>query len=515
MMDMLLLVLQLYPYQYRHRYRCTSRLSIHVTVTLLPYYSMTSDRIGNSAEGCGCKNKIGVPTTTLPVVPRDAAAVSSCSNAVPAGGMIVWSRHLAQRLSTSECRLPTTFVGVRRLRPSSRFVAKAAQTNGKKRATAATSQEEPLVTPAVYKVVDSQGQERRMTSREKREAKWQEKLEAKRIKLEAATRRQQQNATSQTGSLLPMTMTEPSVPQQQPQTLPQPPREDHNKHYVQLAVDSVALEQELADLRGDRDGVPPVLLPPPLCRLALPMVGQPQTASIAVADDAMAQTWAVALKESMRAAEKMRQGEDLRPMPYHLVPEVWSRLRPPETTVSADSEGSSDIGPEKSLPSTVDEESEKEVYASNAWAFCQIRPSQTDYDDDVAAVIQLLHCRTKLHIACGAKFGCDYLLYDGPRHERHAFAGLRILRHSIVSHEKHDSSLVQFPLPTAYDMAGYVRCLNTAGKLALLATVVREKGNGRRRRVLMVDLALEKIVATTSRRPRKTMEQRVQNLAKT
>jgi len=46
------------------------------------------------------------------------------------------------------------------------------------------------------------------------------------------------------------------------------------------------------------------------------------------------------------------------------------------------------------------------------------------------------------------------------------------------------------PVPSAYDLAGYVRGLNTAGKLALLATVIIEKDVDK---VLIVDLALEKI----------------------
>jgi hypothetical protein len=83
--------------------------------------------------------------------------------------------------------------------------------------------------------------------------------------------------------------------------------------------------------------------------------------------------------------------------------------------------------------------------------------------------------------------------------------------------------------PNPYDLAGYVRCLNTAGKLALLATSVVMNGteikNGSNdgdqpgasqcRKILIVDLALEKIAMTTSRRPKKTMEQRLKNLSKT
>jgi hypothetical protein len=150
------------------------------------------------------------------------------------------------------------------------------------------------------------------------------------------------------------------------------------------------------------------------------------------------------------------------------------------------------------------------------YAYCPMRPpphwSRPRHEEE-AAIVQLLHRDTHLHISCGAKFGCDYLLYDGPRTERHAFAGLRIL----FAREQRDGG-EHFPLPTAYDLAGYVRCLNTAGKLALIATAIRDADdsadNRPRLRVLLVDLALVKVASTTSRRPRKTMEQRIKNLAK-
>jgi len=190
-------------------------------------------------------------------------------------------------------------------------------------------------------------------------------------------------------------------------------------------------------------------------------------------------------------------GEDLRPMPYHLVPEVWTRMRPPEMSSKKASHQELILLNEASV----------KYRQGVAWDFTQIGPSAPQSDE--AAVIELLHGGTRLHISCGAKFGCDYLIYDGPRNERHAFAGLRILRSKPT--ENH------LPLPSAYNLAGYVRCLNTAGKLALLATVVQEgdTSGGIKHRVAIVDLALEKIAVTTSRRPKKTMEKRYQNLSKT
>jgi hypothetical protein len=58
--------------------------------------------------------------------------------------------------------------------------------------------------------------------------------------------------------------------------------------------------------------------------------------------------------------------------------------------------------------------------------------------------------------------------------------------------------------------------LNTAGKLALLAAAQPDTTESGEvfYRVAIVDLALVKIVETTFKKPKKTMEQRLQNLAK-
>ena len=145
--------------------------------------------------------------------------------------------------------------------------------------------------------------------------------------------------------------------------------------------------------------------------------------------------------------------------------------------------------------------------------------SNIDIEDAAAAVIQLLHVNTtNLHISCGAKFGCDYLLYDGPRSERHAFAGLHIV-------PQQDDSNSSDTAVNAYSLTSYVRCLNSAGKLALLATTRKVNscpassdgkliGNTCFINVSIVDLRLEKIVETTFKKPIKSMEERLKNLSK-
>jgi len=423
------------------------------------------------------------------------------------GSMIVFAAPLAKRLGGNALRLPPTYCGVRRVRPSTRLVAQQASHNK------ASSNNRSTAVTVVYKIVDPEsGQERRMTSREKKEAKYQQRRQAKQRKLEERVARnetttddgdsnEQQAAKNSDHGLPPGAAHEESVVK------------DSTDRYVNLPVNMEAMAQELADLRGERDGVPPVMLSPPMSRLLLLKSGScsqehHQQAAVVVCDDTLAQQWAVALKESMAAAEKTRQAETgIRPMPYQLVPQIWKRMRPSGMTTAAGIVAKSpSSNNNKDGDGTFPTESD-----DGGWALCQIRPPTPAFDSDVAAVVQVLHTGTHLHISCGAKFGCDYLLYDGTRQERHAFAGLRVVE---------TTTQTAFPLPSAYDLAGYVRCLNTAGKLALLATVIRDdesttgRGGSGLCRVAIVDLALEKIAPTTSRRPRKTMEQRIQNLAK-
>jgi hypothetical protein len=517
-----------------------------------------------------------------------SAIVSTSSTAAAAGGggMVVFDARLAKELVRR--RFPTGYLGVRRLRPSSRAVARLMLSS--RGATTDAGADDPTTTtpPVVFKVVDPDtGHERRMTAREKKAFK--RELGAKRKRPEQPT-----TAVDGPRDLDPPANNEPST------ALSAAARDDNdanvnnnsnNNNYLPWSIDAAKIEEEIADLRGAREGVPPVYLPPPLAVLALSTVvdtastmnvtidggggggGGITTTSIdndadapstslssrppprplvrVVVDDEWAQRWANDLKKSMKPAEDFRDSEDMRPMPYHLAPEVWQRLRPatlgdrPTSAVTAVHDNN--------------DNDETELRSSSAtmafphgtsWSFCDLRPApqRPHHDDDVvqddiedddmdaatAAIVQVLHAGTGLHIACGAKFGCDYLLYDGPRGERHAFAGVRFLSAADADGSKHTSSC---PPGHAYDLSGYVRCLNTAGKLALLAAARRDKttttttttandgddrgGDGGQEeqvvtyRVAIVDLALVKIVETTFKKPKKTMEQRLQNLAKT
>ena len=307
-------------------------------------------------------------------------------------------------------------------------------------------------------------------------------------------------------------------------------------------------------------------------------------------DHALSQQWATSLKESMRPAETVRMGEDsIRPMAYQLVPEPWTRLRPErhithpnvfQTKLYSAGNGgwafplaSKDKG--LPYPPPLSRDDEDGSSSSPAWVALPWRAGPTTNDNGwdmmataTTAVLEYLHKETDYHWSCGAKFGADFLLYDGPRSQRHAFGGLRIIlvpppppptttttaRSTNNGHL--DLSTATTPpttaaaaaapalaarMPSAYELAAYVRCLNTAGKLALLATVVvvdddddrsgtssgRSDGNPNhaemtptttpRFKVAFVDVALEKILtAPTHQRYGRSEKRRdvAKNLAK-
>lgn len=396
-----------------------------------------------------------------------------------AGAIVVFGAQLAKRLSCSEVRLPPNYIGVRRVRPSTRFVQAAQQQLDQSGRN--NNQQRMASSPTVFKILDpSTGEERRMTTQEKRQLKLQ--LRQKR-KLEVNTRKKTNDQQFHIEERHKATRWEISER-----------NSDTKDCYVNLPIDPLALADEIADLRGERDGVPPVVLPSqmtPLFRTKFLPTNDCRKETLPMIDDNLAKKWADMLKKSMAEAESYRQSEfGVRPMPYHLVPEVWKRMRP--SVMTARSSLNSAIG------------SGSNIQDVESWSYCEIRPTTANYDRDVTAILQVLCIGTSLQLSCGSKFGCDYLLYDGPRHERHAFAGLR-----VVAATKTNSMTV----PTAYDLSGFVRCLNTAGKLALLASVVHDDLTGKCC-VIIVDLALEKIMNTTSQRPKKSMEWRYQKLAK-
>ena len=277
-----------------------------------------------------------------------------------------------------------------------------------------------------------------------------------------------------------------------------------------------------------------------------------------ILDPILSEQWAKQLlNDALIPADISRSKEEMRPMAYRIVPEVWKRLCPDSlwTTLTSASvameenffDDDDDVTANAAVPAypTTSQRYDKKGGASVNGIQTQIHGSSTgegtttttlstiatttnscyyspchddeyslarlrhpcssstaatssassNYDEDAYLIFQHLHQHsTNLHIACGALFGCDFLLYDGHRDERHSFAGLRIYccnsRRSVKDstsgdgeEEKdevkknrdgiHNDQLL--PIPSAYDMAGFVRTMNSARKIALLATVVREE----------------------------------------
>jgi len=362
---------------------------------------------------------------------------------------IVFCPDFARKLS--DYRLPSTYIGVRRVRPSNSTVH-----------TVMTAGPKLIERHSVQFTVTENGVERRMTSKEKKrkraemkemhkQARKQARKEylEQRDRKETTTKRRKKTSLEEVKSTLEMIS-------------------ESNTKYVSFKVDPKVLEQEIADLKGERDGVPPVALAPSMSRL---LPGRELDLKVVIDDD-LANRWAVALKASMEAAESIRRAEDMRAMVYDLIPEVWSRFRP-EALCTSD-EMRSEQG---------------DVPSESQMAAIPIRPPVTVLDEDIAAAIQALHVGSNLHVSCGAKFGSDFLIYSGRRDETHAFAGLRVVQPRAGE---------EFPLPQAYECTGYVRCLNTAAKIALLAFVKREKQeNGAVLcRVAFIDLSLVKIRKT-------------------
>lgn len=261
----------------------------------------------------------------------------------------------------------------------------------------------------------------------------------------------------------------------------------------------------------DRDRHPPLLLLPSsldyLSRLSLPLPHPPPPES---SSDAPC-PYLSHLRLSLAAAVSLRQADvGVRPLPYVVVPEHWKRLRPVagEPRAGEEARGTEDGVKAHALPN--------EAILAIPLRPLLPRPFPGALDVLSIAVSDLLEKHEGLHVSDGAKFGADLLLYDGPRDKRHAFAGLRVYdvtrANPCEGRLAEDAFVVADPttfalpsptlatrspsppplsslLPSAVDMCGYVRLLNGAGKIAIVAFV-----DAGRRRVTYVDLVLEKVL---------------------
>ena len=503
-----------------------------------------------------------------------------CSN----NGLLIFSAPLSEDLEKLH-RLPPTYVGARRVRASHKAVLKALKEGDADNVTSPTS--------IVYKVVGDNGIERRMSNQEKKQLKIKLRMEKKLFRKQQKTEntddtfhrsclhkaREEKNLllkgnrassddiinelSNKTGCAITSKHTE----------FKEKLTRSQKRRYYQLELSNQCLEEEVNELKGVHHGVPPAVLSFPMASRALHLNLIQGTSGVStqspniVVDNELAEIWANKLIESITAAEDSRSKENMRPMAYRMVPEVWERLRPslkskcssmtnqydkckgniatanidiatvidekqvlsiPNQPNEREEEVTYDSFPIHSAPSY--DKSNDNVFVHKTCIDVVMRPPLSDLDEAMSIVYQSLYClHPNLHVSCGAKFGSDFILYDGLREKRHGFAGLRVYAlnndahggESDTSNEHLNSSQVainftpsSLPLLSAYDVAGYVRGLNTAGKLALIATVVKKINpitNETIFHVAFVDLALEKILSAHTHKKKRdwaTMQKR-------
>jgi len=459
--------------------------------------------------------------------------------------MIIFSPLLTKNLSA--IRLAATYIGVKRIRPTSkeafnglRCLISKANTVKRRRLLVVNLPEEVEYSGenttatekgvVVFKVIGEDGKERRMTAKEKKDFKRKIALDKKNKKLTTTNEQLENSGLKQTNA----------IPSREAITCQNNQR--RNYHQLPMREDFAAMEEELAFFEHCR--VPPVVLSssmvtPLLAQNHLLSTSYPQTIEESyVVDDQLAHTWATHIRKEIAIAEELRSREPIRPLAYNIIPEVWTRMRPSAASASATpteygggeniDEDVTDLNinyqvisksyhnvPPMSAISTIDDTNKK----NDLFCFASMGKSNGDshsnfIEDDHHIIFNQLHGpKFNLHISCGAKFGCDFLLYDGPREERHAFAGLRILHSSSSPSTATTAAGEVLPIATPYDLSGFVRGLNTAGKLALLATVLRDSSSNSgslpaAAKIAFVDLALEKdLTAPTHKKKKQTTTQ--------
>ncbi|KAL3932825.1 MAG: hypothetical protein SGARI_003860, partial [Bacillariaceae sp.] len=400
-----------------------------------------------------------------------------------------------------------------------------------------------------FVVIDQDGNERRMTKAEKKAKKQEIALQKKLDKQRARHEREMAAAVGSggdNGDEVAATADDAETPAASVAPEASGTSQDNDitttltttspsSAYHQMPLNEAVMEQELEEIREENRKLAPVVLSPSMAMQFRDKVvvqtssftpsndddddDHNHTAATIVYSHNKSQEWAVLLKEKrILPAEEYRSKEDLRPLAYKLHPEPWQRLRPSlEETPLATKKRRRDATCSGDKNSKAGAEAVKPIQIPKScdWAAMTCRPPCAaaalplssksspllSHDDMLSIVFEYIYRETSYYVSCGAKFGSDFLIYDGPREERHAFAGLRVLSPQF-SPKSDDETGGVLPLPTAFSLTSYVRCLNTAGKLALVATVVPEENH--RYQVLLIDVALEKVLdAPTHKRKRK------------
>jgi tRNA splicing endonuclease len=461
---------------------------------------------------------------------------------------LIYSGSLLHKLENHpSLRLPTTYVGVRRVRPS-KSVAKTSDDahrdenkrkrcdgvkdeflpseNNKKGSLSECNDEADVIVAATnnkaneisYKVINADGSEKRMSKQEKRELKYKllrakrdAEKEKRRIEheqrikdeKEAKRERKKLKRLERRNKKLKLEEVEEreeldGQAQQAEKTCHDATKNDSQLNLAASDIDSEEyvparnneINEELAALKGERSGIPPAILSPAATCVAIHMNAlhqkkQQHHVIKTVFDRDLTIEWANQLKKSMVSAEELRSKEDMRPMPYRIVPELWNRFCP-DSLFKSEEDG---ITLNQAVVASQPAEDELATLQDNQYSLGLIRNPSPLNDEAAYRVFRHLNQYSNLHISSGEIFGCDFLLYDGKREDRHSFAGLRVY---TCNKKKNES--VAYPIPSAYDMSGFVRSMNTARKLALIATVAKDEEEGGTNRVLIVDLALEKVL---------------------
>lgn len=401
----------------------------------------------------------------------------------------------------------------------------------------------------MYKVVGNDGVERRMTKKEKKAHKKRWKVEramARKALKEEKTQLTLLKNNKWNGSDFVLDTMQSGVKSKMPvestclsSKFSENHSGKHGREYYQLEVSSDAIEEELTQLRGEKGSVLPVILSASMVERAaqhgilqfensIEKGGMDPPRDIII-DGPLSHAWAAAIKKEIQVAEDLRSLEDMRPMAYQVLPESWSRLKPQPLSaitsclvpdvrknggesvdhVSLCEDPTGEMGDQVHVCDGEESPSEsKETDALGKdhrmnWSLLSTRSAFSDFDTSSSVIYECLHRFSNLHISCGAKFGCDFLLYDGPREERHAFAGLKVCCCNESSRDGDQGKNMRLPIPSAYDLAGYVRALNTAGKLALLAMVNYDQEGGCYL-VSFVDLALEKVLSAPTHQKKRS-----------
>ena len=247
---------------------------------------------------------------------------------------------------------------------------------------------------------------------------------------------------------------------------------DDNVSTQSSLVQVDAFDEELAALRGERRGIPPVMLTPAATCVAqelglFDVISQSshRPSIKTTLNQKLSARWAAELQQSMVPAETSRGKEDMRPMAYRLVPEVWKRLCPSslwssnadQDTKKNTMDDSVKMNEDKSQTTSSTAADQQQQQQQQSYSLSLLRNPSPSYDADTYAIFRHLNQYSNLHLACGALFGCDFLLYDGRREERHSFAGLRVYSGSGNNRDATSTQDVgvkgaKFPIPTAYDM---------------------------------------------------------------